>query len=59
MANICYKELLCQRSKIKERPETECQGQKLALEQIKRPQEKKAKLEEEATQKKMQRLKER
>ena len=22
MANICYKELLCQRSKIKDRPET-------------------------------------
>lgn len=41
----------CQRNKIKERPETECQGQKLALEQIKRPQEKKAKLEKEATEK--------
>ena len=37
MANICYKELLCQRSKIKDRPETECQRQKLALDQIKRP----------------------
>ena len=44
MANVCHKELLCQGSKIEDRPETECQGLKRALEQIKRPQEKKAKL---------------
>ena len=46
MANIHYKELLHKRNEIEDRCETERQEQIRALEEIKRPQEKKSNLGE-------------
>lgn len=50
MANFHYQELLCKRNKIEDKHEIECQERKQVLEQIKRLQGKKAKLEENTAQ---------